>query len=171
MKKPIKLFVYSIASLLPLSILFFLFSLIYSSLESLSAQQTLAKLKEAETLTATNKTLFEEWQQISKSYKSFQNKYLMPSDQLQAFRQQMQMTARKNGIGTFNMISDPKSVLDVINFTFKLEMTGNYQSIKRFIFDVENKTEMILVKKIQLQKRKNTPLIDANIEMEVYFVR
>ena len=143
----------------------------YSSLESLSAQQTLAKLKEAETLTATNKKLFEEWQQISKSYKNFQNTYLMPSDQLQAFRQQLQMTARKNGIGTFNMISDPKSVLDVINFTFKLEMTGNYQSIKQFIFDVENKKEMILVKKIQLKKRKNTPLIDSSIEMEVYFVR
>jgi hypothetical protein len=170
--KPIKIFFYAISYLLPASLLFLILSLAYSSFQTISAQNTLLKLKEIQNNTRSQKTLYEEWQKIEETYKTFQTKFLLKSDKLNNFRQEVQLMARRNGFGAVNMNNKINSIpfTDVLNITFTIEAAGNYRSIKRFIFDIENKKEMILFKKIQLKKRRNTQMVDARIIMEVYFV-
>jgi len=170
--KPVKIFFYAIGGLLPASLLFLIISLAYSSFQTISAQNTLQKLKEVQGSTEAQKRQYEEWQKIGETYKAFQTEFLLKSEKLNSFRQDIQLIARQNGFGAVNMNNKINSLpfTDVLNITFTIELAGSYRSIKRFIFEIENKKEMIIFKKIQLNKRQNTQLVDARLTMEVYFV-
>ncbi|MCX6582265.1 MAG: hypothetical protein NT166_19000 [Candidatus Aminicenantes bacterium] len=173
----IKKIMYGLAGLLVFSIVFFLFSFGYTSLESITAQSAQSRLEEtrgkAKELEGTSK----EWLDIENTYAGFKDLYLLKSEIYNRFKQDLETLAGKNGVGSSRFTYQYKSIFpDVVKIIVVCQVSGAYENIKRFIYDLENfkdqeKIKMVLIKKIKLDKMKNSNLVEGELAMEVYFVK
>ncbi len=175
--KTIKIIIYVLGGLLVLSVGFFLVSYAVTSLETMSAQTAQSRLQE---LRRTEKTLggtSKEWTEIDNTYSAFKEDYLMKSVTLDRFKQDLQMLSRKNRLGNARFNYKFKFIFsDVVQISVNVEMAGSYENIKRFIFDIENfkaadKLKMVLLKKVELNKKITSNIVEAELAMEVYFVK
>lgn len=173
----IKKIIYGLSGLLVFSVVFFLFSFGYTSLESITAQSAQSRLEEtrgkAKQLEGTSK----EWLDIETTYTGFKDLYLMRSDIYNRFKQDLEMLVRKNGVNNSRFTYQYKSIFpDVVKIIVTTQMSGAYENIKRFIYDLENfkdqeKTKMVLIKKIKLEKMQNSNMVEGELTMEAYFVK
>lgn len=173
----IRKIIYSLAGLLVFSIGFFLFSFGYTSMETITAQSAQSKLEEirgkAEGLKETSK----EWLEIENTYSSFKDVYLLKSEMYNQFKQDLDMLTRRNGIGSTRTTFQYKSIFpDVVKIIVFTQVSGPYENIKHFIYDLENfkaqeKLKMVLFKKIKLNKMKDNTMVEGELTMEVYFVK
>lgn len=173
----IKKIMYGLSGLLVFSVVFFLFSFGYTSLESITAQSAQSRLEEtrgkAKQLEGTSK----EWLDIETTYAGFKDLYLMRSDIYNRFKQDLEMLVRKNGVNNSRFTYQYKSIFpDVVKIIVTTQMSGAYENIKRFIYDLENfkdqeKTKMVLIKKIKLEKMQNSNMVEGELTMEAYFVK
>lgn len=175
--KTINIIIYGLAGLLVLSVVFFLFSFGYTSLESMTAQSTQSRLEELQDKAKGLEETSKEWTEIDLTYSSFKQDHLLDSEIYNRFKQDLQMLARKNRLGIPRLGYKFKSVFaDVVKIIINIEAAGAYENIKRFIYDVENfkvqdKVRMVLFRKIHLNKMKNSNVVEGELSMEVYFVK
>lgn len=175
--KTINIIIYGLAGLLVLSVVFFLFSFGYTSLESMAAQSTQSQLEQLQEKTRKLEETNKEWTEIDQTYSNFKQDHLLDSEIFNRFKQDLQMMARKNGLGIPRMGYVFKSVFaDVVKIIINIEAAGAYENIKRFIYDVENfkvqdKVRMVLFRKIHLNKMKNSNVVEGELSVEVYFVK
>ncbi len=170
--KPVKMIIYALGGLLILSVVFFLFSFAYTSLETISAQNIQSRLTAVQKNANQKKKEYEEWMNFEKNYKKFKDNYLMKSERFDYFKQELQTILRKNGVAFAPLKYSIETIFpDVVKISVRLELNGAYENIKRFILEMENKKEMILFKKIELSKKKTGQNVEGEFVMEVYFVR
>ncbi|MDQ1353479.1 MAG: Type 4a pilus biosis protein PilO [Acidobacteriota bacterium] len=173
----IKKIMYGLAGLLAFSVVFFLFSFGYTSLESITAQSAQSRLEETRGKAKQLEVTSKEWLDIETSYSGFKDLYLMKSDVYSRFKQDLEMLARKNAVNNSRFTYQYKSIFtDVVKITVNTQMSGAYENIKRFIFDLENfkdqeKTKIVLIKKVKLEKMKNGNMVEGELTMEAYFVK
>jgi Tfp pilus assembly protein PilO len=164
--------IYGLGGLLAASIVFFLFSFAYTSLETMSAQNIQSRLDELQQKVERQRKDYEEWKNVEQEYNSFKENYLVNSERFDGFKQDVQMAFRKNGVTFSRLEYGIKSMFsDVVKISVKSEFTGSYQNIKRFIYDMENKKEIVLFRKLQLGKKKGETVVEGELAMEVYFVK
>lgn len=166
--------VYGLAGLFALSCIFFIFTIAYSSIESITvkslqsrADEYQARAKEFSELEAT----YKEWKNMDQIYGRFKKDYLIRFDDYPDFRNEMQKIFNQNGLQVMKMNHKYKNLFqDVRRVAIDLQVAGTYRNIKRFIFELENKSEMILFENISLSKYESSNRAQGKINMEVYFV-
>jgi len=170
--KPVKIIIHALGGVLILSVVFFLFSFAYTSLETISAQNIQSRLTDVQNKAKEKKKDYEEWMNFEKNYKKFKDNYLMKSEQFDQFKHELQTILRKNGVEFAPLKYSIETIFsDVVKISVRFELSGAYENIKRFIHEMENKKEMILFKKIELNKKRTGQTVEGEFVMEVYFVR
>lgn len=172
--KIVKIFIYALGGLLAVGIAFFLFSFAYTSLETMSAQSTQARLEELQEQEQTLGATFKEWTEIETTYTAFRDNYLVEVEKFNRLKQDLQMLSRKNGLGNARFSFKYKSMLSgILKLSVSIELVGSYENIKRFLFDIENfqidnNIKMLLLRRIDLKKMKAGTMIEGVLKMEAY---
>lgn len=170
--KWIKIIIYALSVLLMLSAAFFLFSFAYTSIETISAKNIQAELIKKQDEAKELSLEHGEWMNVEEEYKGFKDNYLMKSERYTGFKQELQTTFRKYGLRSGPLKYKINNFFfDVTQITISGRLTGTYDNIKRFVFEIESKKEMVLFKKIRLSKKKIDLPIEGEFAMEVYFVK
>ncbi|MCP4216543.1 MAG: hypothetical protein GY765_17970, partial [bacterium] len=129
-----KTIIYGVCGLLLAGVVFYLFSLAFTSLESMSAQSTQERLQEISIEEFDKGALHEQWRSLEGVYNNFKKDYLLKSERFDRFRMELQTLAQQNRLGTIRLESKYKSVFaDVLQITMKVEFTGAYENIKKYI--------------------------------------
>ena len=172
--KIVKLIIYVLGGLLVAGVAFFLFSFAYTSIETMSAQSTQARLEELQERENELGTTFRAWTEIDLTYTAFKENYLVKVEQFNRLKQDLQTLSRKNGLGNARFNFKYKSTISgIVKLSVGVELVGSYENIKRFLFDIENfkvdnSVKMILFKRIDLNKMKSGTMIEGVVTMEAY---
>jgi Tfp pilus assembly protein PilO len=173
--KTFKPLIYGFLGLLVLSALFCTFSLAYSMLNRLSAQNMQSQWDqlEQENLRAAKKEAqYKNWLNIDKEFSGFKEKYLMKMEDYSKFRNQLTSLFAKNQLQTTGVKHSYKAVFtDIIRVNVNFQLIGTYTNLKHFIFDVISDNKLIMFRKIELSKDKKTGRVEGAFAMEAYLVR
>jgi len=177
MKKinPIYAIVYGLIGLFLVSTLFLLFSLAYSSLETMSikgldakAREFKAQEKEFLKLEAT----FNEWHDMEQIFSKFKKDYLIRFDDYPAFRNELQGIFGRNFLQEIKSSHKYRNMFsDIRRVSIDLQIKGAYTDLKKFISEIESKAEMIVFDSLNLVRQESGDRVLAKIIMEVYFVK
>lgn len=143
----------------------------------MNAQSAQSRLEEMREKAKTSAEISKEWLNIENIYDDFKNVYLLKSETYNRFKQDLEMLARKNGIGSSRFSYEYKSIFpDIVKIIVLSQVSGPYENVKRLIYDLENfkdedKIKMVLFKNIKLDKMKNSNQVEGELTMEVYFVK
>ena len=171
--KKINVIIYAVGSFFVLSVLFLLFSLVYSSIEKMSVQ----KLgPQAENLEVKEKAFAElelsgkEWKNIGQIYASFKDSHLMKFSEFPEFRSHLETMLRQNALQSLRKGYKIKNLFEgIVQVTIDFGVRGSYANIKRFIHLVEQDPKMVFFKNLNLNKAKNDIL--GKLTLEAYFVK
>jgi Tfp pilus assembly protein PilO len=169
-----KWIIYSISGLFILSGFFCIISLVYTSMENVTAKGLQERIdncqKELAQLSKEEASL-SDWRNIGKYFDQFKNDYLMKMEEYSHFRDNLRITFNKYGLKNRMVEHSYKKVFGYrrVNMSFSVE--GTYPQIKRFIHDILNRKQMIVIKQIKLSKSKRSASISGNFRLEVYLVK
>jgi len=172
-----KYIIYILCGLVALSFLFCLFSLAYSSIESVSAQSLqdeLLEYEKKEKQAAAIEAVHKRWQNIHSEFQQFKTEFLMKMDDFSQFRDQLKMMLSKNQLALQGGVGySYKRVFasDIIKVDVGFKLIGTYPNIKRFIHEILNKEKLILLKGFDLDSGKLAGEIAGKFAMEVYLVK
>ena len=171
--KKINNLTYILAGIFCISLLFFLFSLTYYSIEKISIKKFKSRsedIKNREAKFLELRKSFKEWEKIDDAYSKFEKKYLIKFSKFSDFKNELKAFFRDNNLNSFRFEYKIKSLFKgkvVVSIGF--DLIGSYENLKKFIFEIAKKEEMVFFKNIQLKKIKSN--IMGNFSMEGYFVR
>jgi hypothetical protein len=169
-----KWIIYTISGLFILSGLFCFISLAYTSMENITAkglQERIDKCKKDLAQLSKEEASLSDWRNISKYFDQFKNDYLMKMEEYSQFRDNLRMTFNKFGLQNKSVSHSYKDVYDYMKVKVTFSVQGTYPQIKRFIHEILNRKEMILIQRIQLKKDTNKAVISGNFDLEVYLVK
>ena len=112
-----------------------------------------------------------QWRNIAKYFKQFETDYLMKFEDFSQFRDNLRLTFSKFGLQNQQVSHSYTAIFGYIKVKVTFNVEGMYPQIKRFIHDILNRKEMIVIKRIKLIKDKRTTSISGNFELEVYLVK
>ncbi len=166
---------YGLIGLAAFSCIFFIFAAAYSSIETITVKSLESRSIEYEDKAedfSTLESLYNEWKNMDQIYSQFKNDYLIKFDDYPNFRNEMQSIFSQNGLQVLKMNHRYKNLFeDIRQVSIDLQVVGNYRDIKRFIFEIENKGQMVFFDNISLSKYEVGDRAMGKISMEVYFVR
>lgn len=170
-----KITIYVFLGLFFLSLVFIIFSFAYLSIENISAQGLKSKLiefqeKEKEILVLEKS--HNEWQVIDKSYAQFKDNFLIQYANIPGFRDELLSLFRKNYLNytDFNFqLKYLPDVSDIGRVKINFFLSGSYESIKRFVFEIENKNKIVFIKGLSLNKINSGIMV--KFSMEAYFAK
>lgn len=171
MKKQ-KIIVYSCLILFTLASLFFLSTSIFVTGKRIYWNRAQKKGEEwqsrrEELLDLKKKS--REWQSVETEYAQFRKEYVLPKTDFAAFRQDIESLIQNNGLTKISLTFGQKAKTQIKTemLRFRLELTGDYNQLKKFIYDLEGLSTIIFCK--QLNLRNQDGMIFANLEMETHF--
>jgi hypothetical protein len=168
-----KWIIYTISGLFILSGFFCIISLAYTSMENITAKGLQGRIdsckKELAQLSKEEASL-SDWRNISKYFAQFKNNYLMKMEAFSQFRDNLRITFNKYGLQNKLVSYSYKHVFDYRKARVSFVVEGSYPQIKRFIHDILNRKEMIVITHIKLSKGKRTVSISGKFDLEVYLV-
>jgi len=166
--------VYAICGLFIISCFFCIISLTYTSMENVTAKGLEDRIntcqKELVELSKEEAALGQ-WRDIGKYFNQFKNDYLMKIEDFSQFRDNLRITFSRFGLQNKSVSHSYTDVADYIKTKVTFGIEGTYPQIKRFIHDILNRKEMIIIKRIKLIKDKQTIIISGNFQLEVYLVK
>lgn len=169
-----KWIIYTISGLFILSGFFCIISLTYTSMENITAKSLQDKIdtcnKELAQLSKEEASLGQ-WRNIAKYFKQFENDYLMKFEDFSQFRDNLRLTFSKFGLQNQQVSHSYTAIFNYIKVKVTFNVEGMYPQIKRFVHDILNRKEMIVIKRIKLIKDKRNTNISGNFELEVYLVK
>jgi len=169
-----KWIIYTISGLFILSGIFCVISLAYTSMENVTAkglQDRIDRCKEELVQLSKEEASISDWRNIGKYFEQFKNNYLMTIEEFAQFRDNLRITINKYGLQNKNVTHMYKDAFDYMQVRILFTVEGPYPQIKRFIHDILNRKEMIVIKRIKLAKDRRTGSISGDFELEVYFVK
>ena len=173
MMKKINNLTYILTGIFCISLLFFLFSLTYYSIEKISINKFKSRSEDIKNREAKFLKLGEslkEWEKIDDTYSKFEKKYLIKFSEFSDFKNELKIFFRNNNLNSFRFEYKIKSLFNgKVKISMDFDLIGSYENLKKFIFEIAKKEEMVFFKNIQLKKIKSN--IMGNFSMEGYFVR
>jgi hypothetical protein len=169
-----KWIIYTISGLFILSGIFCIISLAYTSMENVTAkglQDRIDRCKDELAQLSKEEASISDWRNIGKYFEQFKNNYLMKIEQFSQFRDNLRITFNKYALQNNNVSHMYKDAFDYMQVRVSFTVEGTYPQIKRFIHDILNREEMIVIKRIKLSKDRRTGTISGNFELEVYLVK
>jgi len=169
-----KWIIYTISGLFILSGFFCFVSLTYTSMENVTAkglQDRIETCKKELAQLSKEEASLSEWHNIGKYFNQFKNDYLMKIEDYAKFRDNLRITFSKFGLQNRNVSHSYADVFEYIKVKVSFDVEGIYPQIKRFIHDILNRKEMIVIKRIKLKKDKHTTRVSGNFDLEVYLVK
>ncbi|MCK4836151.1 MAG: hypothetical protein KAT17_05920 [Candidatus Aminicenantes bacterium] len=171
--KKISYLIYGIAGFFILGFLFLLFVFFQSSIEKISGQNIkieIQKLKNKEIEFIELKQSHRDWQRVDKIYDRFKRDYLYSFSDFSDFKNDFEsLLARiffKLSPFSYNINNVNQNIVMV---SIDFEASGYYKNIKRFIYEIEKKERVVVLKNVELIKEKNR--VESKFTLEVYFVR
>lgn len=177
MKKinPVLAVVYGLIGLFLASGLFFIFSLVYSSLETMSIKGLDARAREfkgQEEEFLKLEATYKEWHDMERIFSLFKKDYLIRFDDYPAFRNELQGIFGRNSLQLIKSTHKYRNMFsDIRRVSIDLQVKGTYTDLKKFISEIESKTEMIIFDNLNLTRQESGDRVLAKITMEVYFVK
>ena len=173
MKKS-KLIILSTLAVFFISIVLFLFSLFYGAIKTRSVMNLDASRLEVETMQHEFQRLKKEaagWSNIQKTYESFKKDYLPPFSNFPDLRIELKDRMRKNYLQIVKVDHHYKNLFEnIVKVNLAFILKGGYKEFKRFIYEMENRKELLFFEKVQFKKLRTTEL-EGTFSMEGYFVR
>jgi hypothetical protein len=169
-----KWIIYSISGLFILSCFFCIISLAYTSMENITAkglQDRIDRCKKELAQLSIEEASLSDWRNISKYFDQFRNDYLMKMDDYSKFRDNLRITFNKYGLQNRVVAHSYKQVFGYRKVLVSFTVEGTYPKIKRFIHDILNRKEIIVIKQIKLSKGKRAATIAGSFNLEVYLVK
>ncbi len=171
--KKINYFTYVLVGLFCVSLLFFLFSLTYYSIENISIKRFKSELNDLKNREAKFLKLeksLKEWEKIGGTYSKFEKKYLIEFSKFSDVKNELKIFFRNNDLNSFRFEYKIKSLFKgKVEISMSFDLIGSYKNLKKFIFEIAKREEMVFFKNIQLNKTKSN--IKGKFSMEGYFVR
>ncbi len=171
--KKINSLTYILAGIFCISLLFFLFSLTYYSIEKISIKKFKSRsedIKNSEAKFLKLRKSFKEWENIDDTYSKFEKKHLIKFSKFSDFKNELKSFFRNNDLNSFRFEYRIKSLFKgKVEISMGFDLTGSYENLKKFIFEIAKKEEMVFFKNIRLKKIKSN--IMGKFSMEGYFVR
>ena len=171
--KKINSLTYILAGIFCISLLFFLFSLTYYSIEKISIKKFKSRsedIKNSEAKFLKLRKSFKEWENIDDTYSKFEKKHLIKFSKFSDFKNELKSFFRNNDLNSFRFEYRIKSLFKgKVEISMCFDLTVSYENLKKFIFEIEKKEEMVFFKNIRLKKIKSN--IMGKFSMEGYFVR
>ena len=166
--------IYTVSGLFILSCLFCILSLLYTSLENVSAkslEEKIAKQKTELAEVSKREASLSEWLHIKKYFAQFKNNYFMTMNDFSHFRDELQKKINQYGFNTQGGVGYryKRIFKDYIQVEIAFTATGYYPNIKQFIHDIAGQKKMILIKRVQMNKTDRGD-IAVKCMMEVYLV-
>jgi len=169
--------IYSVSALFALSLLFFLVSTVYSSLDSVSSENLQQRLSEYEKRVehaSDSEEGRKQWRNISQVIDDFKGKYMIKMGDFSKFRSQLPLLFMKHNLRLMGKrkvnLSYKPLFSDIIRAHITFGLNGTYADFKRFIHEMNTsdyKDKMVLFRHIQLSK-KEVGDISGDFGMEVY---
>jgi hypothetical protein len=166
--------IYTICGLFILSGFFCFISLAYTSMENITAkglQDRIDRCKKELAQLSKEEASLSDWRNISKYFDQFKNDYLMKMEEYSKFRDNLRITFNKYGLQNRGVAHSYKHVFDYRKVIVSFTVEGTYPQIKRFIHDILNRKEMIVINLIKLSKGQRTATIAGKFNLEVYLVK
>ncbi len=171
--KKINVIIYAVGSFFVLSVFFFVFSLVYSSIEKMSVQKLegqVEKLKVKEKEFAALELSGKEWKNIGPIYANFKDSHLMKFDEFPEFRSRLETMLQQNALESLRKGYKIKNLFEgIVQVTIDFNVRGSYPNIKRFVHLIEKDPKMAFFNSLRLNKTKDD--IMGNLSMEAYFVK
>ncbi|MGD2085293.1 MAG: hypothetical protein PVH61_03830 [Candidatus Aminicenantes bacterium] len=169
-----KWIIYTISGLFILSGFFCIISLAYTSMENITAkglQDRIDRCKKELAQLSKEEASLSDWRNIGKYFDQFRNGYLMKMEDYSQFRDNLRITFNKYGLQNNVVNHSYKQVFGYRKVTVSFTVEGTYPQLKRFIHDILNRKEIIVIKQIKLSKGKRPTTITGHFNLEVYLVK
>jgi hypothetical protein len=169
-----KWIIYTISGLFILSGFFCIISLAYTSMENVTAkglQERIDQCKKEVAQLSKEAASLSDWRNIREYFEQFKNDYLMKWEEFSQFRDNLRMTFNKYGLQNKYVSHSYKDVFGLLRAKVSFTVEGTYPKIKRFIHEILNRKEMILILRIKLKKDMNKAIISGKFNLEVYLVK
>jgi hypothetical protein len=169
-----KWIIYTISGLFILSGFFCFISLAYTSMETLTAkglQDRIDRCKKELAQLSKEEASLSDWRNISKYFDQFKNDYLMKMEDYSQFRNNLRITFNKYGLQNKDVDHNYKHVFGYRKVIVSFTVEGTYPQIKRFIHDILNRKELIVIQQIKLSKGKRPAAIVGGFNLEDYLVK
>ncbi len=156
------------------SVLFILFSLIYSSvktssLKDLTEEKELFIKSEEEFETLRNK--MKDWDNVEKEYLEFKDKLILKFEDFSNFRKNLELVIRKNSLSKNKFGLEYKRALknEFIKVKIDMNLKGSYENLKGFIYDIRKMEKIVYFHTIRISGSGTA--LNGVFKMEVYLVR
>jgi Tfp pilus assembly protein PilO len=174
MKKS-KIIIYAIVGLFALSVLFCIFSLLYSSIERISTGDLNQKLKDFQKKgleVSEIEASYKKWRNIGKEYDYFKNEFLMTIDDFSKFRIQLQAFFAKYQLrNTQNTLKYKPVFKEFMQVDMIFTVKGTYSNMKQFVHEIKSQKKIIIIRNMDWTKDKGFDEVSGDFIMEVYLVR
>jgi hypothetical protein len=175
-----RIIIYAVSGFFVLSFLFFMVSMAYTSIDTVTAanlDERLAVLEKKAVDAAKEEASRNEWRNIDKIIDAFKKEHLMKMDEFAKFRSDLNVIFMKNRL----LLLPQKKVRhnykamfdDIIKVNISFIVTGTYPDFKRFIHEMNTKTykdKMVIIRHVHLSKRDRGD-ISGDFSMEVYLAK
>jgi len=156
------------------SILFLLFSLVYSSvktssLKDLTEERELFEKSEEDFRRLKNN--MKDWDNVENEYLEFKNKRILRFEDFSKFRSNLELIFRRHNLEKKKFGLEYKGAMnnEYIKVKIQMRLNGRYESLKRFIYDIRNMEKTVFFKFIRIFGAESD--LTGNFNMEVYLVR
>jgi Tfp pilus assembly protein PilO len=171
--KKINITIYSLLGIFLVALLFFLFSLSYFSIKTISQTTLQTRFNELNTrkdeLLGLKKS-HEEWQHIEDEYKSFTAQYCINYSNFVNFRKTLDQKILQNGLEASRFQTNRRDIIKGLEkMTYNFSVTGDYKNLKKFLYEVETLDQMIFLTDLELSRTRHG--IKGSLSLEVYFAK
>lgn len=156
------------------SLIFLLFSFIYSSLKT-SALQDLEEEKQlfevSEKRFAAIRKDMKDWENVEKEYLEFKDDLIIRFEDFSKFRKNLELLISRNSLSKSNFRVEYKNALkdEFIKVKIYMKLEGNYRSFKKFIYEVKKIKKIIYFRSVKMSGSESK--VRGDLKMEVYLVR
>ncbi len=109
----------------------------------------------------------------SREVEAFKKERLVKGSELTSVLDEVFKDARRSGLKIRSADYKPVTIKDteISRYLFSFPVEGSYRQIRRFIYDIENSKQMLVVEGITMQSSKKAAgSIGVEIELSIYFI-
>lgn len=172
--KYLKWILYGTAGIFLVGVIFFVYSFIYTSYESITSDGVTEKLREFEkneTELLSVEQSYRDWKNIQTDYQKYKDDHLVSFEKLSVWREELISIIRRHSLEedslSFKYLSEKN--VDIGMVSVSLGLTGTYAGLKHFVFDIENQPKVVFIKNIGLTKAGS--MVKGKFQLEVYFAQ
>lgn len=173
--------IYAVSGLFALSLFFFVVASAYTSVSTYTSGELQSRLVEFEQKAkeaAQKEESRKKWRSTGQIIDEFKKQYMLKIDEFSTFRHKLRSTLLKFRLRMFRKkkigYSYKQLFPDIMRATVKFTVSGSYVDLKRFIYEINHKQypdKMVILRRVELSKRKNEQDVTGEFAVEVYVAK